>query len=93
MENRLYPNDFSDHDRRWLVHVFAALTNHIDDELSCKDIPYYDENAYDDNRLYRLKVYIEQELHDCMARAHNEEANPSPHWSTAQSASLTHKSE
>jgi hypothetical protein len=37
--NTFSPTDFSDRDRRWLVHIFAALCNGIQDELECDGIP------------------------------------------------------
>ena len=39
------PSCFTDRDRRWLVHIFAALQQHSRDELKYDSIPFHDLSA------------------------------------------------
>jgi hypothetical protein len=68
-------SDLTDHDRRWLVHIFAALTNGIQDEIEYDAIAYHDESIYDDReRFNTLYSYVYNALTWCMQQAHAEEA-------------------
>jgi hypothetical protein len=67
--------DLTDHERRWLVHIFAALQEHIQDELEHDSIPYHDASLLADAaRVQRLWQYVANEWTQCMHRVHPEEA-------------------
>lgn len=68
-------SDLSDRDRRWLVHIFAALQQGIQDELECDSIPFHDQNVRDaPDRFESLWTYVHNALTQCMERTHAEEA-------------------
>src|SRR5262245_53748467 len=71
----LAPASFTDRDRRWLVHVFAALQQGIQDELEHDSLLFHDASLFaDSDRFHRLWTYAHDELTRCMERTHAEEA-------------------
>jgi hypothetical protein len=75
MEDHVTLTEVTDRDRRWLVHIFAALQQHIQDELEHDGIPFHDDSIYDDHdRFWRLWTYVHDALTRCMERTHAEEA-------------------
>jgi hypothetical protein len=67
--------DLTDRDKRWLVHVFAALRNGIDDELDYDSIPFHDASlVVDQDRRDHLYNYVYSALTWCMEQTHAEEA-------------------
>jgi hypothetical protein len=74
--NPLSLTGLSDHDRRWLVHVFWALSGAIEDAIECEATPFHDAEVFDDDgkRCNRLGDYVRSEIAACMTRVHAEEA-------------------
>jgi len=75
MDRPLTIEDFPDRDRRWLVHIFATLQNHIQDEMECPENHWHDTDLYtNQERFGRLWTYVYDELTRCMERTHVQEA-------------------
>jgi hypothetical protein len=67
--------ELTDHDRRWLVHVFAALREGIRDELKYEEIPFHDDSLVEDwTRFNHLYSYVYAALTWCMEQTHPDEA-------------------
>jgi hypothetical protein len=67
--------ELTDHDRRWVVHIFAALREGITDEIEYEEIAYHDESALDDrDRFDHVWNYVYAALTWCMEQTHAEEA-------------------
>jgi hypothetical protein len=65
----------TDHDRRWMVHVFAALREGIRDELKLEELPFHDDSLVDDwDRYNHLYSYVYASLTWCMEQTHADEA-------------------
>ena len=75
MQDPVPLTDLTDRDRRWLVHIFRALQNHIQDELECPEIRFHDTDVLTNHdRFGDLWTYVHDALTGCMERTHAQEA-------------------
>jgi hypothetical protein len=70
MAQALTLTDLTDHERRWMVNIFAALSGHIEDELEHEGIDHHIPGLHADNeeRFDQLWDYVTWELRQCMLR-------------------------
>ena len=70
----LSPTQFSDRDRRWLVHIIAALHNLVEDEIELEEHAYHDPHIWQDpDRHNRLTTYVHALIDAGMVHTHVEE--------------------
>ena len=84
MDRPITVEDLTDQERRWMVQIFGALQNHIQDELEYEEILHHDPTIVDDHeRKFRLWSYVNDQLAQCMAHTDPEETARLGAWYAA----------
>ena len=69
------PTMLTDADRRWMVHILAALREHIHDEFEVETLPYHDPATLEDRDKFEgMMELVYDNLTTLMHNRHREEA-------------------